>query len=104
MSAPETKTGPVFMTVELETPIVRGDQKITEVKIRKPGSGELRGTTLVDVAQMDVTTLVKLLPRITTPVLTEADVIGMDAADLMSIASEVSGFLLGKGKRASLGL
>ena len=53
--------------ITLDTPIVRGQQHIEQVTLRKPMSGELRGVTLADLSQMDVLALRKVLPRITTP-------------------------------------
>lgn len=81
-------------TIELDTPIKRGDDTITAVEVRKPASGELRGCNLTDLLQMDVVTLTKVLPRITSPGLTEREVSKMDPADLLQMGTEVSGFLL----------
>lgn len=83
-------------TIVLDTPIIRGEQTITEVSLRKPASGELRGVALTDVLQMDVAALTTLLPRITTPMLTQQDVRKLDLADLFALGQEVSGFLLKK--------
>lgn len=44
----------------------------------------------------------KLLPRITMPTLTAADVAKLDAADLMTIAGEIGDFLLSKALKAAL--
>ncbi|MDM3892800.1 MULTISPECIES: phage tail assembly protein [Pseudomonas] len=81
-------------TVELDTPVQRGEQEITEVELRKPSSGELRGIQLADLLQMDVGALIKLLPRITP--LTEAEVRALDPADLVALGVKVTGFLLQK--------
>lgn len=81
-------------TVTLDTPIKRGTEEITSIELRKPGSGELRGLKLSELLEMDVTALHKVLPRISTPTLTEAEVSAMDPADLLSCASKVAGFLL----------
>lgn len=81
----------------LDTPIKRGDQTISAISLRKPSSGELRGLNLTDLLQMDVAALQRVLPRISSPSLTEADVAGMDPADLMQCGSKVAGFLLPKG-------
>ncbi|MGQ5250746.1 phage tail assembly protein, partial [Xanthomonas arboricola] len=43
--------------IPLDQPIVRGEQTITDLKVRKPGAGELRGLKLTDVLQLDVTAL-----------------------------------------------
>ncbi|MCG9031412.1 phage tail assembly protein [Laribacter hongkongensis] len=89
-------------TIILDTPIKRGDTLIDSLTLRKPGAGELRGCAISDLARMDVTTLVRVIPRISTPSLTEHEVSSMDLADLTELASEVAGFLLKKAERATL--
>lgn len=90
-------------TVELDGAIVRGSQTITSIVLRKPMAGELRGVTLVDLVQMDVLALRKVLPRISTPSLTDHEIGAMDPADLMACGVAVSGFLLQKSaKEAAL--
>lgn len=81
-------------TITLDSPIKRGDDTIDKVEVRKPASGELRGCNLTDLLQMDVVALTKVLPRITTPSLTEKEVSRLDPADLLQMGTEVSGFLL----------
>lgn len=85
--------------IPLERPIRRGEQTIESVKIRKPNSGELRGANLLDLGQMNVDALMKVLPRVTQPPLFQTECDGLDPADLMSMAVEVSAFLLGKRAR-----
>ena len=82
--------------VTLDTPIQRGETTITEINVRKPQSGELRGLNLTDILQMDVNALTKLLPRITNPALTEAEASALDPADLMQLGQEVASFLVPK--------
>lgn len=84
------------VTIPLETPIKRGEAEITAITLRKPAAGELRGTTLTDLLQMDVAAITRVLPRISDPTLTEAEVAGMDPSDFTALASEVAGFLLPK--------
>ncbi|MNE90235.1 Phage tail protein E [compost metagenome] len=48
---------------------------------------------------MDVLALRKVLPRISTPTLTEADVGRLDPADLMQCGVAVSSFLLTKAAK-----
>jgi hypothetical protein len=86
-------------TITLEEPIERGTQTITHVTVRKPKSGELRGTQLVNLLHMDVAALEVVLPRITQPTLTKADVANLDPADLTQFGVEVSGFLLTRANR-----
>ncbi|OOW91509.1 phage tail protein [Xanthomonas campestris pv. vitistrifoliae] len=85
--------------VPLDQPITRGEQTITDLKVRKPGAGELRGLKLAELLQMDVTALATLLPRITSPTLTTADVNAMDPADLLAVGQEVALFFLPKAQR-----
>ena len=95
-------TDPVFRTVALDTPIVRGETSIDELKLRKPRSGELRGLSLVDLGQLKVDSLTKILPRITVPPLTEAEVGNMEPADLLACGAEIGSFLLQKSQRAAV--
>ena len=88
--------------VPLEHPIKRGDQVIDGVTLRKPDAGSLRGIKLMELLQMDVTSVSTLLPRITTPTLTPHDVSKLDPADIVSISTELLGFFLSKATRESL--
>jgi hypothetical protein len=92
----DTTTMPV---ITLEEPIQRGEQTITEVRLRKPKAGELRGTQLVNLLHMDIAALEIVLPRITLPTLTKQDVGNLDPADITQFGVELSGFLLTKEKR-----
>lgn len=98
-ATPETKD-PNKETVELDTPIVRGEHSITSVTLRKPMAGELRGVSLIELMQMDVLALRKVLPRITNPALTDIEIGRMDPADLVQCGVAVSGFLLQKSAKA----
>lgn len=93
MNAPTSKT------ITLDTPIKRGDQSITSVTLRKPSSGELRGLNLTDILQMDVNSLKKVLPRITSPILTEQDIDSLDPADLVDLGSSIALFLVKKANQ-----
>ncbi|WLI08321.1 phage tail assembly protein [Pseudomonas sp. FP597] len=91
-------------TVILDTPIRRGTTSIDSITLRKPNSGELRGVSLVELLQMDVASLIKVLPRISTPSLTVVEVAGMDPADLLALSSKISGFLLQKSAKTDASL
>ena len=88
-----------FVTITLDEPIQRGDTVIATIQLRKPKAGELRGVSLVDVANLDVMALQKVLPRITQPILTTQDVNNLDLADLMALGAEVAYFLAKKADR-----
>jgi hypothetical protein len=89
---------PKVRTFKLDFDIRVSDQVAfpagTEIQVRKPGSGELRGLTLMALSQLDYASLETLAPRITTPVLHKAHVAAMDPADLMQLGGEVMDFLL----------
>lgn len=90
--------------IPLEEPIKRGEDEITAVEIRKPNSGALRGVSLRELLDLDVNALIKVLPRISTPSLTEVEVAGMDPADLTTLGSEVVSFLLPARAKAEAGI
>ena len=91
-------------TVTLDTPIKRGKTTIDTLILRKPASGELRGVQLVELLNMDVATLIKILPRITSPGITAPEAAGMDPADLLACGSKISGFLLQKSVKTDASL
>ncbi|HDR9359262.1 TPA: phage tail assembly protein [Burkholderia vietnamiensis] len=82
--------------ITLDTPIKRGEQEITEITLRKPAAGELRGTSLNALVNLDVDALGKVLPRISSPTLTEFDVQQLDPADLVQLGVAFASFLLPK--------
>ena len=52
--------------ITLDTPIQRGENTLNSLTIRSPKkAGHLRGLNTMDIVQMNVDTLIKLLPRIT---------------------------------------
>lgn len=83
-------------TVTLDTPIKRGDQEIKTLTLRKPNAGELRGLSLMQLLQLDVNQVSKLLPRIATPLITEADIIPMPVDDFSALGTKMIGFFLQK--------
>ena len=83
-------------TITLESPIQRGESKITEVILRKPNAGALRGISLRAILEVEVDAFAKVLPRITEPALTHADVAGLDAVDLLQFGAGIASFFLPK--------
>lgn len=90
--------------ITLDTPIQRGDNEITKLSLRKPTAGELRGVSLTDLLQMDVQALTRVLPRISEPALTDAEVAKMDPADLVQVGGVLVSFLLPKAALLSAGI
>ncbi|HHT1578013.1 TPA: phage tail assembly protein [Enterobacter cloacae] len=79
--------------VILDNPVMRGEQKIEQVTLTKPNTGTLRGVSLAALANSDVDALIKVLPRMTSPALTESEVMRLEASDLILFAGKVVGFL-----------
>jgi len=86
--------------VTLDTPIVRGETTVSQVLVRKPGAGELKGVSLINLLQMDVNALITVLPRVTVPTLLQHEVAALDPADLMQLGTEVVGFLMTRSTRS----
>ncbi|EFB3416576.1 phage tail assembly protein [Escherichia coli] len=91
-------------TIQLDTPIKRGKTEITEIVLRKPQSGALRGTRLQAIMDMDmdVNAMMTVIPRISSPALTAQEIAEMDPADLTAMSVEVVTFLLKKSVLAGL--
>jgi len=90
---PETKNEAV---VTLDAPVVRGNTTINEVVVRKPNSGALRGARLQALMDMDVDSVMLVLPRVTTPALTRAEMMMLEPGDLLQLSLELVSFLLPK--------
>jgi len=81
-------------SIVLNTPIKRGEQIISEITLLQPVAGTLRGVSLASVANSDVDALIKVLPRMTMPSLTEQEVAALALPDLLTFAGKVVSFLL----------
>lgn len=88
-----------FVTVTLDEPLARGDGKIETVTLRKPTAGELRGLKMQDILQADVTCILKLIPRISDPILIDEEAQRMDPADFAECVGAISGFFMTKEER-----
>ena len=60
--------------------------------------------SLSELLQMDVNSLVKVVPRISSPTLTAIEVTSMDPADLFALGTKVCGFLLQKSMKTDASL
>lgn len=85
--------------ITLDEPVKRGESSITELKLRKPQAGELRGLNLINLMNGDVDTLVQVLPRISEPTLTQEDVKQLEPCDLVQLGDAVAVFLQPKSVR-----
>jgi hypothetical protein len=82
--------------MKLISPIQRGGgaEPISEVTVQKPSVGALRGVKLTNLLQMDINTMMVVLPRITSPALLPVEVAEMDPADFLTLSGEVVGFFM----------
>lgn len=98
---PTTTPAPALRSFTLDADVVLGDRVLigagTEVSVRKPDSGALRGLSLLALTQLDVLALETLAPRITAPVIQKGA--RLDPADLMQFGGEVLDFLLPKAAK-----
>lgn len=85
--------------VTLDEPVVRGTERIEQVRVRKPQSGELRGANLRELIDQDVDQLRRVLPRVTSPSLTSHEVDQLEVADLLMLGGELALFFLKKADR-----
>lgn len=79
--------------ITLDNPVKRGEQVIEQVTLMKPSAGTLRGVSLAAVANSEVDALIKVLPRMMAPMLTEQEVAALELPDLVALAGKVVGFL-----------
>ena len=76
--------------VTLKHAIKRGDEEITEINLREPDTGALRGLEIFSVLRMDVNTHRNLIPRISDITTNEFD--KLRPADLLNLQTEVVSF------------
>lgn len=91
--------GPTWVSVQFETGFARGDDQITAIRVRKPKAGELRGLSLQSLLSGDVNAMIALIPRISDPILTEADAAGLESDDFTEVADAVTGFFLSAAQK-----
>lgn len=80
--------------VTLHKPITRGEIQITEVELREPKAGELRGVRLNDLVNADVDAVITVLPRITSPSLQKHEVEQLGTIDISEFSGEIMGFFI----------
>jgi|GEM_PF-6217416 len=78
----------------LATPITLGEQPITDLHVRRPKPGDLRGLQLGALVNGDTDAMLKLIPRLTTPALPEEIICEqMNALDLIGLTDKVVQYL-----------
>lgn len=93
-----------FAVVELDNPLKRGDLMIEKVTLRKPMGGDLNGTNLGDLYNMNVRAMSVVIPRISDPIIHGPEFMAMDGEDIAALSGKVVNFLLTKRQKADAGL
>lgn len=89
-------------SVALPLPIKRGDTEISELTLRKPRAGELRGVTLAHLLQSDITAILTVLPRISEPPIAQHEADALEPENLVAVTGEIVGFFLTPLEKAQL--
>ena len=76
--------------VTLITPI-RDIEKITLIE---PKAAQMKGVSLIGVNDLNVETLMILIPRVSTPALTTADIANMSMVEIMNVGGSLRSFLV----------
>lgn len=97
-----TDTSDAMKRIALPCPIVRGEMEITELGLRKPKAGELRGLSIGKIMDADIATMITLLTRISAPPLTEHEASALEPENLVELSGEIIGFFLTPAQRAML--
>lgn len=84
--------------VTLSTPIKRGEKEITTLVLTEPNYTALKGVKMFDLLQSDVEAVGKILPRISEPSLTSAEIAKMSAKDFLKISVAVATFFTEEGE------
>jgi len=88
--------------ITLAEPIVRGEQKIASIQLRKPKAGELRGLSIQELMNARASATLDLLPRISMPPITQAEADAMEPEDLASCSGAIIDFFLTPADRAAV--
>lgn len=78
--------------VILSKPLTWGGRTIETVTMRRPMSGDLRGIKIAGISEMDVNTILALVPRISMVPMPAQVVNDIDPADVVALGEAISGF------------
>lgn len=80
--------------IKLEKPLKRGDAEVAEIALHKPNAGSLRGVSLHECINMNTDAIVRVIPRISDPKITEAEMQRIDPSDLVQMGAALANFML----------
>jgi hypothetical protein len=96
----ETTTPAASQTITLDFPIKRGETEIKSITINRPKALQLMGLAYRDLISTQISAYVELLPRITMPPLTSAEVEELEAPDVAEIVGVIRDFFMTKAEQA----
>lgn len=74
-------------TVTLAQGILRGENRITDITVRKPLTKQLRGVSISRLIEMNADDWQIVLPRVTTPKVDKVDFAQMTVTDFTKLCS-----------------
>ncbi len=101
-SAPSTAAAKLSPPITLSEPIKRGETLITEIILRKPKAGELRGLSVQDLMTARATAVLDILPRIAMPPITQPEAENLEAEDLAACSGAIIDFFLKPSDREAM--
>ena len=81
-------------TLKLNTPIVRGENQLTEITLFQPNVAAMRSVSLNALLTMQVDAIAEMLTRISDPKLLPVEINGMDCVDLLQSGVMIASFFL----------
>lgn len=99
VSAPAPNAAKFSDEIQLAEGIVRGSETISSIKLRKFKAGELRGLSVQDLMNARVSAVLDVLPRITVPIITQAEADNLEAEDIAACGGAIIGFFLSPADR-----
>ena len=78
---------PDVEVIYLDKPLKMGSMEITQLDIRKPNVMALQGVKITDLIQGDVTAICTVIPRVSSPTLTKAQINQLEPSDLAQIGA-----------------
>ena len=91
-------------SVTLLNSVTIDGKKVRKISLRKPRAGELRGLAVSEIVRMEVNSLIKLIPRISTPHFSEEQVGKLDPSELMDFGAKITTFFVKPAQMADLDL
>ena len=86
--------------ITLSRPLQTAAGPVSELQIREPDAGELRGVKLAELLQGEAGAVLTVLPRIALPGITPAEADRLSAQDVVAVYTELALFFTGGDPRA----